>query len=522
MTNHPGATCAFSALAIFAVSACHSHGTVPSTERARPQGSNMPAVGMPSINRTDSELLKAIARELHRDTNIDSGELHIGTENGIVQLRGTVDNLLSKERAARLAEVVRGVRSVDNLIEVVPPLRPDPDIEADVRNALKHNAATARMPISVRVMNAVARLTGTVTSRQERQFAERLADGVRGVRFTKNDITTKPNEARSAAEISNDIRSRLAWDVLVEHDPITVALKGGHVTLSGRTGSAAERSRASNDAWVDGVTAVDATALLVTPLDRPDENVRIGEPTTDEQIRKAIQDAVRYDPRLRSFSMTPDVTAGVVTLRGSVQTLSARAAAEALARNTVGVKAVKNDLVARSAKPLADELLEDRVNETLAFDPLTDARDIHPIVSSGKVTLTGSVGTYFESAEALDDTSGLASVARVDNKLRVRSSAEPYVHLPWADQFLPNVDAWDTTSVPTLSDSAVEQRIRENFSWSPFIRQLDVTVTVKGGTATLSGTVGGFRARQAAIDKTLEAGAVSVRDEMKVDQARSP
>lgn len=513
MTKYSSEPSAFAALAIFVVSACHAHGTAP----ALSHNSSVSTVGVPGIGAADSLLLKAVARELLRDKKVDSGELHVGAENGIVQLRGTVHNLLSKERAARIAEVVRGVRSVDNLIEVVPPLRPDPDIEADLRKALEYNAATAKMPISVRVTNAVATLTGTVTSRQEQQFAERVADGVRGVRLTKNDITTKPNTAPSPAEILSDIRSRLAWDALVEHDPITVALKDGHVTLSGVTGSAAERTRASNDAWVDGVTAVDATALLVTALDRPDENVRTGAPITDQQIRKAILDAARYDPRLRSFSMTPDVTAGIVTLRGSVETLSARAAAEALARSTVGVKAVKNELVARSAQPLADGLLEDRVNETLAFDPMTDARDIHPIVSGGTVTLTGSVGTYSESAEALDDTSSLAGVARIDNRLGVRSTAEPYVHSPWTDPFSPNVDAWDATNVPTLSDSAIEQRIRENLSWSPFIRVPDVTVSVKGGKATLSGTVGSLRARQAAVDNTLEAGAVSVKDELKVD-----
>lgn len=208
---------------------------------------------------------------------------------------------------------------------------------------------------------------------------------VRGVRFTQNDLTTKPNTPRTAAAVSADVTSRLAWDALVEHDPITVSVKDARVTLTGRTGSAAERTRASNDAWVDGVSAVDAKALFVTPFDRPDENLRTGKPPTDPQIRKAILDAAHYDARLRAFSITPSVADGAVTLRGTVDTLSERTAAEDLARNTVGVKIVKNELSARPGQALADSSLERSIGETLAFDPLTDARDIHPLVSNGHV-----------------------------------------------------------------------------------------------------------------------------------------
>lgn len=206
-----------------------------------------------------------------------------------------------------------------------------------------------------------------------------------------------------------------------------------------------------------------------------------------------------------------------MTLTGSVDTLSARSAAEDLARNTVGVRAVKNEIVTHPVQPTTDRWLERRVDEALAFDPLTDARDIHALVSNGQVTLTGSVDSYLESAEALDDTSNLDGVTRVDNKLRVRSPAEPYVYSPWLDPFTPHVDTWYVTSLrPTLPDSAILQRIHENYNWSPFIRLPDVKVSVQAGKATLTGTVSSFRERQAAVDNALEAGAISVDDELRV------
>ncbi|MEO8900430.1 MAG: BON domain-containing protein [Polyangiaceae bacterium] len=504
-------------LMAFSASACQKSNTTPTPVPAPQPAIPGSAVNIPALPSADELLRQAVARELHKDKHIDQPGIQVAAHTGIIELTGQVDNVLSKERATRVAEVVRGVRAVDNRIEVIAPKRPDQDIAQDVQKALAYNFATAKLPIHANVKDGGVVLTGTVGSWQEKQFAERVAEGVRGVRSAQNALDTKLTAKRESSAIAGDVKSRLAWDALVEHDPIEVAVSNGHVTLTGTTGSAAEKTRASGDAWVDGVNGVDATGVEVKVWDRPDKNLVRGTPKSDEQIAHAIKNAAFYDPRVESFNINPSVTGGFVTLTGTVETLQAKRAAEALAHNTVGVLGVTNRLVARSREPLADRLLQDRIEGALAFDPLTDARDIHLTVKSGLVTLTGSVGTYLESAEALDVVSRTANVTVADDQLKVRDQTTPYVYSAWVDPYIPYADTWYLFG-PRAGDSDfnIGQRIKAEFSWSPFILPEDIQVRMQDGTAVLTGTVSTYREREAAADSAIEAGAIAVDNQIKV------
>jgi osmotically-inducible protein OsmY len=511
---------ALTACAALIVSACQGRTTAPApiTKAAHESSPSRTSRAAAATVSSDEEIRQAVRDELGRDPHIHDANVQVQVTNGVVALVGTVDNPLSRERAARIAEVVRGVRSVDNRIEVVSPVRPDSEIAADVRKALAYNPATAKMPIRVEVRNAVVTLTGVITSWQEQQLAERVANGVRGVRFTRNDLTTQPKLHRTDAEIEADVKSRLAWDALVEFDPIRVSVRDRQVTLSGTTGSVAERVRAANDAWVDGVRNVDASGLVVGSAQRPDVSLRrLAGSKSDSEIANAIRNAVRYDPRIRAADVTPLVTDGAVTLRGTVDTLSARMAAAALARNIVGVRSLNNQLTVRAPRLVSDAILLNQVSDALVFDPLLDLRDVEIAVKSGQVTLTGSVDTNFEHAEVLDDVSGIANVTRIADQLTVKNPAQPFVYSAWIDPFTPHTDEASLTGVrPTLSDSELAQRIRAQFKQSAFVYPEDVSVRVERGEATLTGTVSSYRERQAAVDGALQAGALIVHDQLSL------
>ncbi len=465
----------------------------------------------------DADIKSAVATELKRDKKVDQAGIGIGVNAGVVSLTGTVDNLLSRDRSTRIAEAVRGVRAVSNRLVISPPARPDQDIQSDVQKALLYNAATAKMPIRATVKGGVVTLTGTVSSKQEQRLAERIADGVRGVRLAQMELSTVSKAKRADSALAGDVKGRLAWDVLVEHDPITTTVKDSQVTLSGSVGSAAEKSRAIDDAWVDGASAVDASRLEVKWSNQPDKNLRQFTPRSDQDIAAAIKDAAYYDPRVKSFNLNPSVLHGVATLTGTVDTLKAKMAAEALARNTVGVSSVVNQLVARSQMPVADRVLESRIKEALIFDPIAEAHEIFVAVKGGQVKLSGTVGTFFESAEAFDVASRLAGVTNVDNQLQVRDPVVPYVYVSYLDPFTPYVETWYTVSPrPLETDTAIRDRIQAEFSWSPFVRPQDVQVAVSNGKVTLSGTVHSYRERQAAAENAFEAGAVAVENELKV------
>ena len=71
---------------------------------------------------TDSEIEQWVLRELQFAGNVESRELCVSAQRGIVTLDGTVPNRVSKMAAKRAALRARGVKSVVNNLRAAPPL----------------------------------------------------------------------------------------------------------------------------------------------------------------------------------------------------------------------------------------------------------------------------------------------------------------------------------------------------------------------------------------------------------------
>jgi osmotically-inducible protein OsmY len=64
----------------------------------------------------------------------------------------------------------------------------------------------------------------------------------------------------------------------------------------------------------------------------------------EDEVRDAINAALLHDPRVMSFNVDADVLGGTVTLRGEVDNLRAKRAAEQDAEDILGVSTVYNRL----------------------------------------------------------------------------------------------------------------------------------------------------------------------------------
>jgi osmotically-inducible protein OsmY len=502
-------------LVAFWASGCHKSGVDHVAAQSVPAS---PPAASAQSTLSDSDVESSVKAEFRRDRKIDESRIQVDVKDGIVGLTGSVDNLVSRARAVKIAETVRGVRSVSNRVAVQPLPRPDRDVDRDVKEALRNDSATQKMPIQVAAKDGVVTLTGTVQSWQEEQLAERIADGVWGVKQVQNELKARFGAKRTDDAIVGDIRSRLSWDSLVENDPVGVYAKDGKVILSGTVGSAAEESRAITDAWVDGVISVDPSQLEVRWWNHPDKNLRTQASRSDQDVAKAIRDAMRYDPRVKPFEITAQVTNGVATLTGTVGTIKTKMAAESLARNTVGVNLVKNQVELMPEEALSDRAIGDRIDTILAFDPVTDSRDVHVTVKGGEVDLTGSVDTDFASAEAFDVASGVSGVKAVKDDLIVREPEVPYVYSSYLDPYEPYAEGWYMIAQQTkASDATLEQQIDTQIRRSPFVPPDDVHVQVKNGKATLTGTVATSRERDTAGNDAFQAGATAVDNELKLD-----
>ena len=470
----------------------------------------------------DPDITDAVEDELLFDPAVLLNNIDVVTADGVVTLKGTTDNILARRRAARLAETVKGVRSVINRIEVrAKKTRTDSEIRRDVSEALLTDPAAESYEVDVAVNDGKVTLTGQVESWQERSLSEKIAAGVKGVRAIENKIDVDYRTDRPAIEIAPEIEARLRWDALVDHGLIDVRVEdNGVVTLTGTVGSAAEKSRAVADAWVAGVTDVRASQLTVAKWARDEDIVANKYRALEaDSIREAITDALLYDPRVKSFNVNVEVDGSLVTLRGTVDNLEAKRAAARVARNTVGVTGVTNRLKVRMEEPPSDRAIEDRIADVLIWDPYIDRTDVTIDVDDGVVTLTGVADTLYEKGHADEAVSGVQGVIEVNNNLAVAEAPKPLVYDPYVTGWNPYESEWYDyePGVTYETDEEIREEINDELWWSPFVDSDEVTVTVEDGVATLTGMVDSWSEKRAATENAYEGGATWVHNNLGIE-----
>jgi osmotically-inducible protein OsmY len=367
----------------------------------------------------------------------------------------------------------------------------------DVRGALLRNPATNVEDVDVEVYRGTVRLSGTVHSWQKKHFVETLVKGVRGVRRVVNELSVSAENRRKESEIRSEIEQVLRWDVRVAHALIDVCVSRGQVKLSGAVRSLVEKERAEANAWVQGVKRVDASALKVEEGPR-DERYRRGKYilVPDKDIRRAVKDSFRYDPRMDSFLPEVTVKDGTVTLQGTVGTLQARQAAEEDARNVVGVARVDNLIQVTRLELESDEEVTAKIERLLKDDPYLQGYDFEVRTYAGEVHLRGQVSTLFEKNRATQLAGQVRGAVDVDNYVGIEKEED---------------------KLPPKPDWKIEEDIAYEFYWSPLIDGKRIVVTVDEGVATLKGTVSSRAERHAAEANAREAGAVGIVNELKIE-----
>ena len=480
---------------------------------------SLPCVGLaaePEV--TDLTITDAVEDELALDAAVRAGQVDVETNDGIVTLEGVVDNILEKDRATKIAQGVKGVRAVVNQIDVVPSvLLSDDQLTRDVNDALLTNPATESYEIDVSVGDNVVTLSGKVDSWQEKQLAEKVAKGVKGVTGVENEIRVRYDTTRPDVEIEEEIEQALRWDTLVDHFLIDVTVVDGRVTLSGTVGSVSEKTEAVFDSWVTGVSAVDASELEVKTWAR-DKDLRQDKYVvkSEEMLEKAVKDALLYDPRVSFFNITVDVEDSEATLRGRVSNLEARRAAEQVAKDTVGVGFVTNRIKVRPAAQLSDSEIEERVQESLARNPYIEKYEIDPAVTNGTVYLTGYVDTYFEKAQAENVAAEVQGVIEVENNITVDEVAPPRYD-PYVDEYDYGLYGYGPGGYPAKTDKQIAEDIRDEMFWSPFVDGDDIKVSVEDGVATLEGEVTSWSEYHSAVENAYEGGSIWVRNKLEIE-----
>lgn len=481
-----------------------------------------PAAEADASNVSDAEMTTAIDNALLFETSVPSYRIYVSTIDGITTLEGTVKDLLAKERAVLAAKATRGVRGVIDRIKVDAPGRPDPELARDVDNALAFDPAADSYEIDVKARNGKVTLTGNVDSWQERQLAVHVAKGVVGVNEVVDDMTHLYDTDRSDTELANEIERAIEIDVILRPLLISTKVSDGNVTLTGTVGSVAEKDRALARAYVMGVKTVDASGLEVEAWASADmKKKRIPAMRSDEEIKKAVVDTMLYDPRVASFKPTVSVNVGYVTLTGNVDNLKAKEAAGHDARNTAGVRGVDNLLKVRTGEEMDDTKIAAKLDAALTWNTVTESYEIEAEVEDGVATLTGTVDSYLERLEAEDVANRTTGVLDVKNKLKVDLPEMTY----FSHSFDPNwvfppyhtYNREGERTWPAVSDARIIENIEDEFFWSPFVDEENITITAKYGDVTLTGTVDDYSEFRDATENAYEGGAAAVINKLEIE-----
>jgi osmotically-inducible protein OsmY len=295
--------------------------------------------------------------------------VNVDTVDGTVTLHGKVASAAEKSKAEAEAKKIDGVRQVRNLLQVVPESAEkmvkasDGELKDRVQKALKDDHRLENSSIGVQSVNdGVVLLSGKADSVTAHLTAIEDAARVPGVRRVASEIESPDKFAdreihqdrearpeagakRSVTDTASDMyitsatKLRLMANDKTPSTDINVDTRNSIVTLFGTVPTKDAKAAAEAEARkVSGVSKV-VNELQIVPAAKKEAVA-----AKDNDVEKAIDDALGKRDDLRGSDIDVEVANGVARLTGTVENEQQRMAAAVATRATPGVKAVKEEL----------------------------------------------------------------------------------------------------------------------------------------------------------------------------------
>ena len=215
-------------------------------------------------------LAAAVQEELDWNPALNASRIDVDAERGRIILRGAVLTLADVELAGMDAWAVRGVRAVDNELQVglAGVVVDDGDIARQCTRALAAERFVPNGCITARVVDGWVTLTGEVDRHYQRRAAARVVAGLTGVLGITNTITLSTEPVPT--DIATRINRAMARKAIIDGCRIEVSNVGSLVFLDGDAGTRAAIEVAVDTAWsAPGVTEVVNRLTVAHGADEP-------------------------------------------------------------------------------------------------------------------------------------------------------------------------------------------------------------------------------------------------------------
>jgi osmotically-inducible protein OsmY len=186
---------------------------------------------------------------------------------------------------------------------------------------------------------------------------------------------------------------------------------------------------------------------------------------TKLDFQEDVIEALAFDPRVKADDIAVSVKEGVVTLHGTVPSLSQKWQAEDIVKRVRGIKGIADELVV----DLPATHVRNDTDIALSIERRFESNAIIPsavrfVVRDGFVTLSGEVAWYYQCQEATYEARRVLGVRDVANLITVKPIASP--------------DA-----------DAIKKQIHNALARRADVDAKGIDVTVSGGSVKLSGIV---------------------------------
>jgi osmotically-inducible protein OsmY len=194
---------------------------------------------------------------------------------------------------------------------------------------------------------------------------------------------------------------------------------------------------------------------------------------SDEEIKRDVEEELRWDPDIDATDIAVAAKNGVVTLTGFVKSYNDKWEAERDAKRVAGVLGVANDLEVRLPN------IDERPDPDIARDAVATIKtqlpfsyeQIKVVVKNGWVTLEGEAEWNYQREAAERAVRRVKGVKGVTNKVELKPRVTPF---------------------------EIKRKIEEAFRRSAEIDASRVTVEAHGGEVILRGSVRSWAERQEA------------------------
>ncbi|MFD2865515.1 BON domain-containing protein [Mucilaginibacter antarcticus] len=208
-------------------------------------------------------------------------------------------------------------------------------------------------------------------------------------------------------ELQKDVQDAIRWEPLLNAAEIGVTAKDGVITLTGTVDTYYKKVEAETAAKnVAGVKAV-AEEIVIKYGDYGKKN--------DTEIANEVLNAWKWNWEVPEEKIKVKVENGWVTLEGELQWNYQREAAKKAINNLSGVLGVTNNIKIKSETH--DAIEKKAIECALQRNSSIDDLDIQVDVAGNKVTLRGTVDSFYAKDEAEQIAWNAPGVWTVDNEL---------------------------------------------------------------------------------------------------------